>query len=47
MFGLCMNMHSWNHLTSNVDFDCATDHIAVVHIMKAKETSHNKDSEIS
>ena len=37
MFGLLMNMHSWNHLIGNVDFDCATDHIAVVHVMKAKD----------
>ena len=37
MFGLPMNMHSWNHLISNVDFDCATDHIAVVYIMKTKD----------
>ena len=32
-----MNMHSWNHLIGNVHFDCTTDHIAVVHIMKAKD----------
>ena len=32
-----MNMHSWSHVIGNVDFDCATDHIAVVHIMKAKD----------
>ena len=37
MFGLLMNMHSWNHLIGNVHFDCATDHIAVVYIMKAKD----------
>ena len=37
MFGLLMNMHSWNHLIGNVYFDCVTDHIAVVHIMKAKD----------
>ena len=37
MFGLLMNMYSWNHLIGNVDSDCATDHIAVVHIMKAKD----------
>ena len=32
-----MNMHSWNHVIGNVDFDCTTNYIAVVHIMKAKD----------
>ena len=42
MFRLIMNMHSWNHLIGNVDFDCATDHIAVVRIMKAKDKPSRK-----
>ena len=37
MFSLLMNMHSWKHLIGNVDFDCATDHLAVVHILKSKD----------
>ena len=37
MFSLLINMHLWNHLIANVDFDCATDHAAVIHILKAKD----------
>ena len=37
MFGLSMNLHQWNHLIRKIDFDCATDHLAAVQIMRGKE----------
>ena len=37
MYGLLLNIHSWNHLIHKVDFDCATDRLACVHIMNGKK----------
>ena len=37
MYGLSINLHRWNHLIHGIDFDCATDHLATVQIMKGKE----------
>ena len=37
MYGLSINLHRWNHLIHGVDFDCATDHLAAVQIMKGKD----------
>ena len=37
MYGLSINLHHWNHLIHGVDFDCATDHLAAVQIMKGKD----------
>ena len=41
MYGLLLNLHSWNHLIRKVDFDCATDHLACVHIMNGKKELAN------
>ena len=37
MYGLSINLHHWNHLIHGVDFDCTTDHLAAVQIMKGKD----------
>ena len=41
MYGLLLNLHSWNHLIQKVDFDCAIDHLACVHIMNGKKELAN------
>ena len=37
MYGLSITLHQWNHLIANIDFDCATDHLAAVQIMHGKD----------
>ena len=36
MLGLAINLHSWQHFLSKIDFDCATDHLAAVQILHGK-----------
>ena len=37
MYGLSITLHQWNHLIANIDFDCATDHLAAVQKMHGKD----------
>ena len=36
MTGLAVNMHLWQHLLNNNDFDACVDHISITNIVKAK-----------
>ena len=37
MCGLAINIMSFAHLLKTVDFDAVVDHLALVHILKAKQ----------